>query len=92
MEKISTTIEKTKSFESLSLANRKLLRLEGIVEILTSSDTQINIKLKDTGLLINGQNMNITKLDVSTGALEVEGIIDCIKYGKSGNIFKRLFK
>jgi len=92
MEKNNTTIEKNKLFETLNLTNRQTLSLEGIVEILSSSETQLNIKLKDTSLAITGQNMHITKLDVNTGILEVNGLIDSIKYGKSGNIFKRIFK
>ena len=92
MEKSNKTIEKSITNENLILSNRKILKLEGIVEIMSSSENQLNIKLKDTSLVISGQNMHITRLDVSTGVLEVEGLIDSIKYGKSVNIFKRLFK
>ena len=93
MEKpITQTQEKNKISETLSLQNRNILKLEGIVEILSTCETFLNIKLKDTSLLINGQNMHITKLDVSSGVLEVEGQIDSIKYGKQANIFKRIFK
>jgi len=88
----NTSIEKIKVNENLTLTNRTNLKLEGIVEILSSSETLLNIKLKDTHLCINGQNMHITKLDISTGLLEVNGSVDSIKYGKSGNIFKRIFK
>ena len=91
MEK-TTTLENPKISENLNLNNRKSLKLEGIVEINSSSETFLSIKMKDTILAIQGQNLNITRLDVSTGVLEVEGIIDSIKYGKSANIFKRIFK
>ena len=50
-----------------------------------TKETNINIKLRDTALNILGQNMHITKLDIQSGVLEVDGIIDSIKYGKTGN-------
>ena len=90
MEK--TNIEQNKLNETLSLINRKNLKIEGIVEIISSSDNLLYIKVKDTNLTICGQNMHITRLDVNTGILEVDGIITLIKYGKSDNFFKRIFK
>lgn len=84
--------EKNKINESLSLINRKNLKLEGIVEINSSSETLLSIKLKDTSLTITGQDLHITRLDISLGILEVDGMVDSIKYGKQANIFKRFFK
>lgn len=92
MEKIISQ-EKTKTTnENLNLINRKSLILEGVVEVNNTSESCISLKLKDTTLNISGSNLHITKLDVNTGIVEAEGIFDSIKYGKSGNIFKRIFK
>lgn len=91
MEKIVNQ-EKTTFSESLSLINRKNLKLEGIVEILSTSETILMLKLKDTTLCISGENISIQKIDVNTGILEAEGKFTSIKYGKSGNFFKRIFK
>jgi len=90
MEKQTNTTSKIN--ESLTLVNREKLTLEGIVEVISSSDTQLNIKLKDTLLVIQGQNLNIAKLDICSGFLDINGLITSIKYGKSGNIFKRIFQ
>ena len=92
MEKNNTILEKNKVIENLSLTNRSILKLDGVMEILSSSETFLNIKLKDTKLIINGLNMHITKLDISTGMLEVTGDIESLNYGKKVNIFKRIFK
>lgn len=95
MEKIVTpnnTHTSNISNESLNLINRKSISIEGIVEIIASNDNNICLKLKDTLLNITGSNINIIKLDISSGLLQAEGNFDSIKYGKSGNIFKRLFK
>lgn len=90
MEK--TINENNKISENLSLCNRKYLKIEGVVEINSSSETFLNIKLKDTNLNICGQNMHITRLDINTGILEVDGLVNSIKYGKNENFFKRVFK
>ena len=90
MENNST--EKTKIHESIELTNRKTLKMEGIIEVNSSSETLLSAKLKDTTITISGQNLKITRLDVNLGLLDIEGNIDSIKYGKSGSIFKRLFK
>ncbi|MBQ7352030.1 MAG: YabP/YqfC family sporulation protein [Clostridia bacterium] len=92
MEKSSTNPELSKSTENLTLTNRKNLKLEGINEIVSTSETFLSVKLKDTILCISGQNISITKLDVNTGILEADGIFESIKYGKQGNFLKRIFK
>jgi len=78
--------------ESLSLSNRKQLKLDGIVEIIASSDTSISLKLKNTPLTITGNNINITRLDIEQGTLEANGNFESIKYGKPNGLLKRLFK
>lgn len=90
MEK--TLNENNKNNESLSLINRKSLRLEGITEVISTSDTSLTIKLKDTNLTICGQELNIIKLDINSGILEVVGTVSLIKYGKAEKFFKRIFK
>lgn len=92
MEKIEKINEKNTISENLTLTNRKTLKLEGIVEINSSNETLLSVKLKDTTLTITGQNMHISRLDVNLGILDIDGNIDCIKYGKNPNIFKRIFK
>ena len=78
--------------ENLSLTSRKDLKLEGIVEVLATSDTLINLKLKDSPLTICGTNINITKLDIEQGILEATGNFESIKYSKSGGFLKKIFK
>jgi len=88
MEKVTTN---NLTNENLSLNNRKNLILEGIVEIISSNDNNIYVKLKDTTLFVTGSNIHITKLDVSLGTLHAEGVFDSFKYGKT-NFIKRIFK
>lgn len=93
MEKITNQENKSNNIqENLILNNRKNLKLEGIVEVLATSDSILNLKLKDTNLVVSGENINILKLDVNLGILEAEGKFDAFKFGKSANLFKRIFK
>ncbi|MBE5738577.1 MAG: sporulation protein YabP [Clostridiales bacterium] len=90
MEKIETT--PTNKNEILGLENRKKLHLIGVNEILSSNETCIILKLKDTTLNISGTNINITKLDTETGTLDADGNFDKLIYGKTTSFFKRIFR
>lgn len=90
MEK--TTLEQVKYKDNLTLLNRKSLKVEGITEVISSSETNILVKLPDTILNIVGENIHITKLDIKTEVLELEGLITSIKYGKGDALLKRIFK
>ena len=92
MEKILKDETHNRNNESLLIQCRKTLKIEGIVEVVSTSDSLLNLKLKDTSLTITGEQINIEKLDINLGILEANGKFVSIKYGKSGNIFKRLFK
>ena len=93
MEKIITQSTESKSYnENLFLKDRKNITLDGIIEIISYSDTSICAKIKDNHLIISGTNITITKLDIEKGVLEANGLFESIKYGKKINIFKRFFK
>jgi sporulation protein YabP len=96
MEKTINTLSKDKKEitynENITLANRRSLHIDGIIEIISTSENNLNMKMKDTFLNIIGENIHITKLDISTGILEAEGNFINIKYGKNSNILKRFFK
>ena len=78
--------------ENIHLQNRKTISIEGIVEILSSNESEITALLKDTNLTILGSNIHIIKLDINEGSLSAEGNFHAIKYGKQLNFFKRIFK
>jgi len=82
----------TQTNNNLILKNRKYITLDGINQIISSNENNIFAKLKDTSIYITGNQIHITRLDIEQGILEAEGIFDSIKYGKSTNIFKRIFK
>lgn len=78
--------------EKITLINRNQLSIEGILEVISSNETEINAKVHDNNIIILGNNIHIEKLDIINKILECTGEFQNIKYGKSSNFLKRIFK
>ena len=92
MEKTIIQEKNTPLNEKITLINRNNFIIEGVLEVISSSENEINIKVQDNNMIILGKNIHIEKLDIINKILECSGIFECIKYGKNGNLFKRFFK
>lgn len=81
----------------LTLDNRKSLILSGISDV-DSFDEQSVTAYTDIGeLTIRGQNLHISKLNLDTGDLELDGLIISMTYtnnqsSSGGGLFSKLFK
>lgn len=89
--------KQTKTFTSslLTLDNRKTLNLTGVEKVYGANETKVNLRVAGSQLCISGNSLSIDKLDVDSGSLTINGIVDEIKYSKArGNesLFKRIFK
>ena len=87
--------EKSFNESQLVLKNRLNLTLSGVEKVYETNENKIQLKVSNSNLLITGENLNISRLDVESGNVSVEGKINELKYlsGESkGNIFKKLFK
>lgn len=81
--------------QSIFLENRTKLTIKGATKILSSTNIQAIIELQDQNLMISGQNIEITKLNLEENEVCFNGEINCIKYCSKNdkkNIIKRLFK
>ena len=79
----------------ISLENRKNLVLSGIKEVDNYDENTIDLYTEMGRLIIKGQNLNIKKLNLEFGDLEVDGEISSLIYseGKAKNgIFSKIFK
>ena len=77
------------------LINQTNLTITGIKKALALSETLLSLALENQSLIISGNKMEVKKLDVEAGTLEVEGKITTIKYiGPKEKIgfIKRIFK
>ncbi|MCK9575673.1 MAG: YabP/YqfC family sporulation protein [Clostridia bacterium] len=79
----------------LALINQKNLSITGLESVVSVNANMLVLKLSEEMLSVAGTELHITKLDVEQGIIEVEGIVDSIKYSTSQqklSLLKRLFK
>ena len=79
---------------TLSLESRRRICLTAVLEVLSFSDKEIRLKLKNNEVLtISGENLKIVCFDSSNSNFTASGNVFGIKY-KSGGvpIVKRVFK
>jgi sporulation protein YabP len=94
---IKTTDDLVKKPHKLTLENREKLTLTGIGKVHNANEHTISVEVNGTNLIIEGSQMQVSKLDVQSGNMEVLGIISVIKYNNSGarsakNFLNRVFK
>ena len=83
---------------SLVLSNRKMLNLTDISDVVSFDELAIYLITKNNGnLLIEGNDLHITTLDVASGNMTVEGMICSMIYDdkesvKKGKFFSRILK
>lgn len=88
MEEVKVGIHK------LSLIDRNNINISGVVKVLSSNNSTVILKLKDTNLNLTGSNLSIDNF--SDGNITISGTLDSLKYSKTTKIkegfFKRIFK
>ena len=81
--------------QTLTLENRRKLRMTGVSDVESFSDLVI---VADTGLgkvTVKGEGLKISRLNIEDGELAVEGKINSIEYPKKkekGGFFENIFR
>lgn len=86
--------ENTNKPSSLLLDNRKKLSVTGVEDVVGFNDESVSLKTVNGDLLVNGSKLHISKLDLDTGNVELEGIINSLQYSREKNdksFMQRLF-
>ena len=81
--------------ENITIENRNQMSITGATKMISSTDNQSVVEVGDCNIIISGQNLEITKLDLENKQVNIKGIINSLKYSQKkekNNIFKRLFK
>lgn len=97
MEILETNKTPDKSFaESIvTMQNRRTINITGVEKVYETTTKGVQLKVSGSNMNIVGDGLNISKLDVETGVIQIEGMINEIKYssvnGKE-NFLKRMFK
>lgn len=87
-------MDKIKRLHSLTIDDDNIL-INGIESIENSNSKLIIVRLANRSLVINGDNFNITNLDLETGTLKASGKTNDLKYTTSHEkqaFLKRIFK
>ena len=89
----NSNVEKSFNNSLVTLANRATLTITGVEKTYEATATRVMLKVSGSNMIICGENLNITKLDVEAGNIQIEGKINEIKYNSDNKgLFKRLFK
>ena len=85
----------TASKSNLSLTARTNLSVSGIKKIKSTEPSKVIAVLDNCAIIISGANLSVQNVSLSTGVLELSGLVTCIQYTNSGkrkfslkNIFK----
>ncbi len=69
-----------KNSHELRLSDRHVLNMNGIVEVVSFDDCSVVLKTVCGELVIEGQELHITVLDTTRGAVSVDGNICAMIY------------
>ena len=81
--------------QNIVLEDRKKLRISGVKDIDSFSESKIVINTVLGELVIRGRDLHIITLENETGDLMMTGSIDSMTYtsfASNANIFRRLFR
>lgn len=88
--------KKTNKNHKVVLNNRSNLSITGIDRVYSANDTLLSLEVNGSNLIVEGKDMQVIKLDIEAGLLEVDGLINKINYanGKKNarHLLGRIFK
>jgi sporulation protein YabP len=85
----------------LVLRNREMLQVDGVAEVESFDEKQVIAVSKLGPLVVKGDRLHITQLNLEEGQLTVEGVINSFEYvedkqakmrARSKGVMSRLFK
>ncbi len=79
---------------NLILDSRKKLSLTGVEDVIGFNDESVSLETTMGNLLIKGSKLHISKLDLDTGDVEIDGLVDVLHYSQSKSdksFMQRLF-
>lgn len=95
-----TDFKQPTGIHKLTLDKRENAHLTGVVDVLSFDDEKV-VCTTDLGTLImRGQNLHVASLNLDSGILIVQGIVDSVQYQavgmpagkKAKSVFGKIFK
>lgn len=81
--------------ESIEIIDRKSIKITNATKVISSTSTQAVVEVSDSNIVISGNHIEVTKLDLDNKEVHFKGEISAIKYTQKTekvNLIKRLFK
>ncbi len=88
-------------FYELVLRNREILQVDGVAEVESFDEKQVIAISKLGPLVVQGEQLHITQLNLEEGQLMMEGVINSVEYvedkqakmkARGKGVMARLFK
>lgn len=95
-ERLERGLEKRE--HQLSLKRREDLALEGVLNVESFDEGEVVVETVAGGLIIKGEELHITQLNLDGGAMAIHGYVDSLQYtgdqpGRKGRgLLGRIFK
>lgn len=83
-------MEKSKT-ASVSIIFNKGFTVSGVTGVISGTDRELVLKTEGGTLKLRGENFDVNKVDMETGAVEVKGSVLSLIRGKT-SLAKRLFR
>ncbi|BAF58305.1 MAG: sporulation protein YabP [Pelotomaculum sp.] len=83
---------------SISINGRKQLVLEGVRHVGSFDESEIVLETSMGALILKGEGLHITHLNLETGSFAAEGFFNSVQYvesrekGKGKSLLKRILK
>lgn len=95
-ENIKTTSKQTNPPKEhiLTLSNRNSLNISSVEKVISVKPDLVQLKSSAGDIVIAGQNIEVTKLDLDQQTLSLNGKFDTIKYIENSKtpLLKKIFK
>lgn len=82
---------------TIIMDNRKKMAITGVLDIDSFNEQGVIVLTEQGVLIVKGSDLRINKLNVESGDVSIDGMIDSLTYTdlhdkKTGSIIKSLFK
>ena len=79
---------------SFTLADRKHLTITGVEKVVSVKPDLVQLKTSAGDMIVTGQNIEVTKLDLEQHSFNLNGNFDSIKYVENNKkpLLKKIFK
>lgn len=81
---------------NISLKERSSLVISGVDHIYSFNENRVEVRTSAGEMVIEGENLDMSKLSIDENVISIEGTIDSIAYSKpkkpQESFFKKVFK